>query len=52
MVVHELFEVGLPVVGHRFRFYSHIRKNMRAGMQRVRGEGKKVRKGSSAGQAT
>jgi hypothetical protein len=36
MLIHELFKIRLPIVGHEFRFYSLIRRNACAGMQRVR----------------
>ena len=43
VLVHKLFKIRLPVVGHKFRCYSLIRKNPRLGMQRVRDGAKKVR---------
>ena len=35
-LVHELFKIRLPVMGHCLRVYSLIRKSPRGGMQRIR----------------
>jgi hypothetical protein len=45
MLVHELFEIRLPIVGHGLRFYSLIRRGTRAGMQKVRAAEEKVQVG-------
>src|SRR5271157_1891504 len=42
VLVHELFKVRLPAVGHGVRFYSLIRINAETGMQRVRYQVNKV----------
>ena len=42
MLVHELFEIRLPIVGHCARFYSLIRRGTRVGMQKVRAGDEKV----------
>ncbi len=42
MLVHESFEIRLPIVGHGFRFYFLIRGETRGGMQRLRAGKEKV----------